>query len=194
MRVSSHTNSMRGFTIVELLIVIVVIGILAAITIVSFNGIQARAQTTHALQSASQTAKLLSAYLTTNGSYPSFSADVCISGYRSDNLCRATASATPARDSAFEAALATTGTIPNFPSEVGGSGYNGLILTREVGRTMDGKLAEYTIKFFLAGQNKKCDLPNSVRWTGSAYVFDTYDSTWSSATQCKIVLPQPGGN
>ena len=33
-----------GFTIVELLIVIVVIGILAAITIVAFNGVQQRAR------------------------------------------------------------------------------------------------------------------------------------------------------
>ena len=33
----------RGFTIVELLIVIVVIGILAAITIVAFNGVQNKA-------------------------------------------------------------------------------------------------------------------------------------------------------
>lgn len=33
-----------GFTIVELLIVIVVIGILAAITIVAFNGVQNRAK------------------------------------------------------------------------------------------------------------------------------------------------------
>ncbi|OYW85009.1 hypothetical protein B7Z17_03085, partial [Candidatus Saccharibacteria bacterium 32-49-10] len=33
-----------GFTIVELLIVIVIIAILAAITIVAFNGIQTRAQ------------------------------------------------------------------------------------------------------------------------------------------------------
>jgi prepilin-type N-terminal cleavage/methylation domain-containing protein len=35
----------HGFTIVELLIVIVVIGILAAITIVAYNGVQARAAT-----------------------------------------------------------------------------------------------------------------------------------------------------
>lgn len=44
---SKHTtignNDRRGFTIVELLIVIVVIGILAAITIVAYNGVQKRA-------------------------------------------------------------------------------------------------------------------------------------------------------
>lgn len=40
----AHTLKQKGFTIVELLIVIVVIAILAAITVVSYNGIQARAQ------------------------------------------------------------------------------------------------------------------------------------------------------
>lgn len=38
-------NNRAGFTIVELLIVIVVIALLAAITIVAFNGVQQRAQT-----------------------------------------------------------------------------------------------------------------------------------------------------
>ena len=42
----TNTPQSRGFTIVELLIVIVVIGILASITIVSYNGIQKRAQDT----------------------------------------------------------------------------------------------------------------------------------------------------
>lgn len=43
-----------GFTIVELLIVIVVIGILAAITIVSFNGVQNRAKDTAQITLVSQ--------------------------------------------------------------------------------------------------------------------------------------------
>ena len=46
-----------AFTIVELLIVIVVIAILAAITIVAFNGIQDRARASAAAQSSSQAAK-----------------------------------------------------------------------------------------------------------------------------------------
>lgn len=59
-----------GFTIVELLIVIVVIGILAAITIVSYNGIQNRARDTQRVQDIRTIAKALEIYKTQTGDYP----------------------------------------------------------------------------------------------------------------------------
>lgn len=48
--IMKHTRRQSGFTIVELLIVIVVIGILAAITIVAYNGIQDHARMATALE------------------------------------------------------------------------------------------------------------------------------------------------
>lgn len=60
----------RGFTIVELLIVIVVIAILAAITIVAYNGIQTRANNTSAQTAANNVAKKLEAYNAIKSSYP----------------------------------------------------------------------------------------------------------------------------
>lgn len=65
-------KSERGFTIVELLIVIVVIAILAAITIVAYNGIQNRAKTTSGKELASQIAKKAEAYHTVDSTYPTF--------------------------------------------------------------------------------------------------------------------------
>ncbi len=56
----------KGFTIVELLIVVVVIAILAAITIVAYNGISNRAKASGVQSSVSQAAKKVAAYLVTN--------------------------------------------------------------------------------------------------------------------------------
>lgn len=60
----------NGFTIVELLIVIVVIAILAAITIVAFNGIQAKAHDAAVRSDLSALAKKLQIYKIDNGNYP----------------------------------------------------------------------------------------------------------------------------
>ncbi len=65
----------QGFTIVELLIVIVVIAALAAITIVAFNGIQKRAQTSSVSSSLSNATKKIKLYQVDNGNYPSALAD-----------------------------------------------------------------------------------------------------------------------
>ena len=62
----------RGFTIVELLIVVVIIAILAAITIVAYNGIQNRAKASSAAAAAVSLQKKAEAFATEGnaGTYP----------------------------------------------------------------------------------------------------------------------------
>lgn len=64
----------RGFTIVELLVVIVVIGILAAITIVSYTGITARANTQANKSNANSVASAAQVVYANTGVYPATSA------------------------------------------------------------------------------------------------------------------------
>ncbi|MFZ2125294.1 MAG: prepilin-type N-terminal cleavage/methylation domain-containing protein [Candidatus Saccharimonadales bacterium] len=60
----------RGFTIVELLVVIVVIGILAAITIVSYSGITARANTQANKSNANSVIQAAQVVYANTGAYP----------------------------------------------------------------------------------------------------------------------------
>lgn len=72
----ARSGRMRhGFTIVELLIVIVVIAILAAITIVAFNGIQQRARDSERTSEIAAVQKALELYRADNDAYPSVGTD-----------------------------------------------------------------------------------------------------------------------
>jgi len=69
-----------GFTIVELLVVIVVIGILAAITIVSYTGITAKANLSKAQGNADSIGQVIDTYAGENGVYPPSAATVMTGG------------------------------------------------------------------------------------------------------------------
>lgn len=76
---------LNGFTIVELLIVVVVIAILASLTIVSYNGISKRAIESSLKTDLTNTSKKIENAKTLNGSYPSSqsNADIAQSGTNS---------------------------------------------------------------------------------------------------------------
>lgn len=59
-----------GFTIVELLIVIVIIGVLASLVVVAYNGIQQRANNTTTLTAVATHIKALRQYAIENGVWP----------------------------------------------------------------------------------------------------------------------------
>ncbi len=65
----------RGFTIVELLIVVVVIGVLAAITTIAFNGVTGRATASQLQSTLSSAVKQLKVFQVDNGQFPT--ANVC---------------------------------------------------------------------------------------------------------------------
>lgn len=66
----------RGFTVVELIVVIVIIGILATIGVVSYSGYRQRAAMTAADSTAQQVKLKLGEYFTDNNRYPVNSAGV----------------------------------------------------------------------------------------------------------------------
>lgn len=66
----SITTQKQGFTIVELMIVIIVIAILAAITIVAYTGVQSRAHDSAVQQDLRQLGTALEIFRSHDGQYP----------------------------------------------------------------------------------------------------------------------------
>jgi general secretion pathway protein G len=65
-----RSSRTQGFTIVELLIVIVVIAILAAVSIVAYNGVVERAENNQTVSAVRAYATALKLYSTDEGEYP----------------------------------------------------------------------------------------------------------------------------
>lgn len=66
----NYPKKTRGFTIIELLIVIVIIAILAAITLVAYSNIQSRAVDSRRAQDLASIKSMLLSYAVVNGGLP----------------------------------------------------------------------------------------------------------------------------
>lgn len=143
----------HGFTIVELLIVIVVIGILAAITIVAFNGVQQRANNTSRINGVSQTLKLVKAYQATYGDIPlAAGANTCATV---DNVC-SSYDQTPStgNNSSLISELRKVGEpVPAVPRQ---SGVNSYGILYNVWTDVSRGNETLQLWYWLEGQNQDC--------------------------------------
>lgn len=205
------TKSTRGFTIVELLIVIVVIGILAAIVIVAFNGVQNRAKNTQRSSAASSWLKLISMYSAQYGTLPPNFADnhVCLgTGYPNDldgvttnEDCNGTGNVKHPSPTTNNA-LSEFGTLPNFPPD---KMVTGVAIGTTVGigvrsvDTLDPGTAQEKLKYamlhyWLYGNNADCGVPGvlapvSGGFSSTAGVKFTANN--GSFTHCVVAVPDP---
>lgn len=149
MKLQRSTKS--GFTIVELLIVIVIIAILATITVVAFNGIQQRAKNTAVVTTVNQVVKLLDGYVAQYNKYPVYE-NRCLT---KDNQCTPFGTAPPNQDIVTE--LGKIGTLPESVQRAS-SGFYGIIYNYWSERPGGPPLALF---YSLIGTDQPCQLSNA---------------------------------
>lgn len=163
-----------GFTIVELLIVIVVIGILAAITVVAFNGIQERARNTKTISAVKDYIKIYSSYAVDYDVYPG-SGNYCLgTGYQGD-LCWDNRTYT-------ENAAANTGLlnyVKNLPSPSTARVYRNATDDYRAGILF---VSPYNLRYQLEGVDTQCGI------NGATRAFTVGEST---GPECNVTVPDP---
>lgn len=177
-------KTINGFTIVELLIVIVVIAILATISIVAYNGIQTRAENTKTNQAVTQYVKALASYAVLNNTYYVTSDYPCLGGgsltcgNMTDTSGPCNGSGQTQAKALFDTAIRTviSGTLPQPSSQqmnCGGKMYSGAYYYPSTGKTAQ-------IIFFLKG-NQTCDGVGGTQVSLRDQIDDT--------TRCVVSLP-----
>ena len=186
-----HTK-LHGFTIVELLIVIVVIAILAAISIAAYTNIQQRAKNTAIINAASQSLKMIEAYIAANGTYPvTWSACITV-----DSGCQISSSTDSiiSSSSTFNTNMATIGVLPkSVPTE--GSRLYGVTYVYSSSAIFNDKSQPARLQYYLFGINQQCGINGVVSvddytLTPSTMGY-THGNVGGGKTWCAISIPGP---
>ena len=209
-----NQHDTKGFTIVELLIVIVVIAILATVTVVAFNGVQQRARNTNRIATAKNFVSMINQYVVMNGRMPgnaAFAGEPCL-GRDVNNRCKGVDPvdvtngnhSTP--DPQLDSDLRTISNIPvvtSQPIKTTNSyyikAYVGPILSGDTSRYVDGKQVSVAVTYWLEGEDRNCGLPvfKYVDYSNSRNNYtmnnpEGYTQTGWSFTSCVTAVQVPG--
>lgn len=186
----------RGFTIVELLIVVIVIAILATITVTAYNGMQNRTQNAKTESAVTQYRKMLLAYAAEKRAYPDDNA-ACL-GEVNDypNGCFSGAPNTTFNTNLKAWLTTSTLPAPNTECLTMYGGCRQAAAFSRIGWSLDGGSPNHTywLIYVLKG-GAKCTVsglsggtwsnptstPNANGWT----------ETQSGTSLCRVILPDP---
>lgn len=190
-RVFGRVNK-AGFTIVELLIVIVVIGILAALVLGALSGVQRdarNAQTAHAIEAYK---KGFVAYAQQNGAYPTQVG--CLGqGYPGAKCWAGTVAESQALSDSLRTVMGNTLPLAGVGGNATGPlyeppGYNGYTVVDGVPTGIIFYMIDTT-----SVSSPKCPvgpLISAVGWPGNLSKSNSVGAT-TSGNQCWVYLPQP---
>lgn len=164
----------KGFTIVELLIVIVIIGILATILILNFGSIQKRASNLNRIVAARNALKIVNEYIDATHSYPDTTgASQCIGSNFPGGKCWGVDSVAPygsptleSDSTTFVNKLSTAGKLSSITYSAVDMGYwhgIGPVYHYMATRTVDGNSRPAIIIYFLDGLNQDCGLEPTLK-------------------------------
>ena len=171
-RIKAHT---AGFTVVELMIVIVVIAILAIIVLVAYNGVQTNTNNSRTLTGIQQYYTSIKLYHAKNGKYPTVpnegSAQVtmtCLGTGYPGGTCGTITGTTVSESTSFMTTLrqgsgtSITGVVNDQAGSGGGEAFIGAaygIDTTTTAHSPTGRAR--MIEWFLAGKNQNCKIPQA---------------------------------
>ena len=189
-------KSAKGFTIVELLIVIVIIGILAAISIVTYNGVQQRARNTAIISAVNQTMNSIQAYIAQEDDYPiKLNVNMCIT---TESGCKFSDGLDITGNSTLTANLSKISKAP-LSVPISGAG-SGIIFNINSSRVYNGESRPAMLVYWLHGKNQKCGIDGVMNKGGDNSVGEattppngyTNGNTPVGRTRCYISIPGPG--
>ncbi len=171
------------------------IAILAAISIVAYNGIRQRAANASTIASANQVLKAIASYGATTTAYP-VDVDVvgCLVPSESGSCTVGNTTARPV-NATFNANIATVAGLPSSVPDAYNV-YNGIAFWHNSATTFNGEPRPLRLYYSLRGNQQQCGVPNvSINSNGDDDVrlssSTGYTSSGGGYTVCTISVPRP---
>lgn len=187
----------RGFTVVELLIVIVVIAILAMVGIVAYGGMQAKAKAVAVEETVDQYRDALVRYALVNRQYPRAAASFCLGSVSSyPSGCYDNATADAATETALKSVMSPLPAVDSSCNMMGTECRRNLTVVYQPTAKLDAVSHPYYLVYFLQ-KNQTCKLDGNVggsvgNYSSAAPSAGYFErDTSSQVSMCILALPNP---